>query len=51
MLSDVLNKRKTEIDNINGAIVRLGQQYGVDTHVNNLLTKMVLLKEKLYNNS
>lgn len=50
MLSDVMNKRKTEIDNINGAIVKLGEENGVDTPVNKVLTNMVLLKEKLYNN-
>ena len=45
MCSDVLNKRRTEIDNMNGAIVRLGEQYGVDTPINKVLTQMVLLKE------
>ena len=50
MLSDTMNKRKTEIDNINGAIVKLGEEHGIDTPVNKVLTNMVLLKEKLYNN-
>ena len=49
MLSDVLNKRKTEIDNINGAIVREGVKLGIDTPMNALLTRLVGLKEMQYN--
>ncbi len=48
MLSDVINKRKTEIDNINGAIVREGKKYNIETPVNALLTRLVQLKEKQY---
>ena len=49
MLSDVLNNRKTEIMNINGAIVRIGKELGVDTPYNEVVTNLILLKEKSYN--
>lgn len=49
MLSDVLNRRKTEIDNINGAIVREGVKFGIETPMNALLTRLVVLKEMQYN--
>jgi 2-dehydropantoate 2-reductase len=48
MLADVNNKRRTEISNINGAIVREGQKYNIDTPINKMLTNLVLLKEKMY---
>lgn len=48
MLADVTNKRKTEISNINGAIVREAEKYNIDTPVNRMLTNLVLLKEKMY---
>lgn len=48
MLSDVLNNRKTEIMNINGAIVRIGEELGIDTPYNRTLTNLILLKEKTY---
>lgn len=48
MLADINNKRKTEIDNINGAIVREGKKLNIDTPVNSVLTNLVLLKEKIY---
>jgi len=41
MLMDVLNQRKTEIDFINGAIVRLGKKHGIPTPVNKTLTAAV----------
>ena len=37
MLQDVLRGVKTEIDFINGAVVRLGRQYGIPTPVNQAL--------------
>ena len=49
MLADVNNKRKTEISNINGAIVREAEKLGIDTPVNKVLTNLVILKEKMYN--
>ena len=41
MLMDVLNRRKTEIDYINGAVVRLGKQHGVPTPVNATLVAAI----------
>lgn len=41
MLADVLNGRKTEIDNINGAIVREGHALGIPTPVNEVITHLV----------
>ncbi len=48
MLSDVINNRKTEIMNINGAIVRIGEKLGVDTPYNKIVTNLILLKERSY---
>jgi 2-dehydropantoate 2-reductase len=48
MLSDVINNRKTEIMNINGAIVRIGEELGVDTPYNKIVTNLILLKERSY---
>lgn len=45
MLSDVLNHRRTEIDNINGAIVREGAKLGIDTPANAMVTKLIKGKE------
>jgi len=33
MLQDILHGKKTEIDYINGAIVRLGSEYGLKHHL------------------
>lgn len=44
MLQDVLNKRETEIDRINGAIVREGKKLGIATPINTTLTKLIKLK-------
>lgn len=48
MLQDVLKKRRTEIEYINGAIVREGKRYGISTPINNALTSLVLALEKSY---
>jgi len=48
MLQDVLNKKRTEIDFINGAIVRQGKAVGIPTPVNEVLTGMVKTIEKSY---
>lgn len=48
MLADVTNKRKTEINNINGAIVRYASKFNIETPINMVLTNLVQLKEKLY---
>ena len=41
MLQDVLNKRPTEVDFINGAICREGEKEGIPTPVNRILTDLV----------
>lgn len=46
MLQDVLNKRTTEIDMINGAIVREGNLLGISTPVNKVLTNLVAVLQK-----
>ncbi len=48
MLADVLNKRKSEIMNINGAVVKIGKELNIDVSVNEILTDLILLKEKSY---
>lgn len=47
MLQDILNKRKTEIDKINGAIVKEGLKIGIKTPANLILTNLIKVKEKL----
>jgi 2-dehydropantoate 2-reductase len=47
MLQDIISKRKTEIDTINGAIVREGGKYSIGTTVNSVLTNLIRAKEKL----
>ena len=48
MLQDVLNKKRTEIDFINGAIVRQGKALGIPTPVNEVLTNIVKTIETSY---
>jgi len=47
MLQDIEAGKKTEIEYMNGAIVRHGQHLGIDIPVNSFLTDMVLALEKL----
>lgn len=49
MLADVLRKRRTEIDFINGVIVRQGQESGIPVPVNSLLVNLVKTIEESYN--
>jgi len=49
MLQDVLKKKRTEIDFINGVIVRQGQESGIPVPVNALLTDLVKTIEASYN--
>jgi len=49
MLVDVMAKRKTEIDFINGAIVRLGKKHGIPTPVNETLVAAVKGLERDFN--
>ncbi|MDR0689273.1 MAG: 2-dehydropantoate 2-reductase [Spirochaetaceae bacterium] len=46
MLQDILKGRPTEIDMINGAILREGAAWGIDVPVNGVLTKLVKFFEK-----
>ncbi len=48
MLQDVLNKKRTEIDFINGAIVRQGKALGIAVPVNEVLTNIVKTIETSY---
>jgi 2-dehydropantoate 2-reductase len=48
MLQDILAKRRTEIDAINGAVAKIGNELGVPTPVNSLLTSLVYTIESSY---
>lgn len=48
MYQDRQHHRKTEIDRINGMIVRLGQEYGIDTPYNRMLVAEIHAVEQLY---
>lgn len=50
MLQDVSVKRKTEVDVINGAIVREGRALGIPTPVNQVLTALISVAQETYNN-
>jgi 2-dehydropantoate 2-reductase len=47
MLQDILAGRRTEINQINGAIVTYGEQCGVETPINKMLTKLVMSIEQI----
>ena len=47
---DVIAKRQTEIDTLNGAVVRLGEQYGVPVPYNKAVTLLVKLIQANYDN-
>ncbi|MBW1913185.1 MAG: hypothetical protein JRI43_08550 [Deltaproteobacteria bacterium] len=48
MLQDVLNRKITEVDFINGAIVREGKTMGIPTPVNHTLTSLVQSIQESY---
>lgn len=48
MLQDVLNKKRTEIDFINGAIVRQAKSFGIPTPANETLARLVKTIEASY---
>lgn len=48
MAQDMKNRRKTEIDSVNGAISRYGRQAGIPTPANDLLTRLVKIIEENY---
>jgi 2-dehydropantoate 2-reductase len=45
MLQDLRNNKKTEIDFINGALVKKGSDAGIDTPINQVLTHLIHLRE------
>jgi 2-dehydropantoate 2-reductase len=45
MNQDLRRKRQTEIEAINGAIVRLGKELGIATPVNTTLTNLIKIAE------
>jgi len=45
---DVLRCRKTEIESLNGAVVRLGKKYGVPTPCNELVYNLIRVIEENY---
>ncbi|WP_339227161.1 2-dehydropantoate 2-reductase [Oceanobacillus sp. FSL K6-2867] len=48
MLSDILNQRKTEIEAINGAVVKEGERYGISTPYNDMILNLVKVIENSY---
>lgn len=47
MLQDILNGKRTEIDSMNGAVAVFGEQLGIATPVNCLLTQLIMAKERI----
>ena len=48
MAFDVKYKRKTEIDFISGAVSKIGKKHGIKTPLNDLMYKMIKVKEGMY---
>ncbi|HNW39437.1 MAG TPA: 2-dehydropantoate 2-reductase [Candidatus Omnitrophota bacterium] len=48
MLQDILRKKRTEVDFINGVIVRLGQELGIEVPTNKFLLDLVKTMESSY---
>lgn len=48
MLMDILRKRQTEIEVINGGIVKLGEKHGIETPVNASLAGLIRIIEQNY---
>ena len=48
MAFDVLKHRKTEIDFISGAVSKIGKKHGVKTPLNDLMYKIIKIKEGKY---
>lgn len=47
MLQDIQRGRKTEIEALNGAVIKLGRCYGVDTPVNQVIVSLLQAKEEM----
>jgi 2-dehydropantoate 2-reductase len=43
----VMRGNRTEIDALNGAIARLGEETGIPTPVNSILTQLIKVKERV----
>lgn len=48
MAQDMMNRRRTEIDFLNGAIVKYGLELGIPTPVNDTITRFVKIIEENY---
>ena len=48
MLQDVSREKETEIEIINGAVGRIGRQYGIKTPYNDFMTLMLKAKQSIY---
>lgn len=51
MLQDIINKRQTEVDFINGAIIRQAKSLNINTPTNEMLTELVKTIESNYTNA
>ncbi len=49
-LEDVRNERKTELEHLNGYLVRAGAELGVETPYNELIMRLVRSRERAYEN-
>ena len=47
MLRDIQQKKRTEIDAINGAIVEKGKEFGLHLPVNQVITNLIKVKERI----
>ena len=48
MLQDVSNKKETEIKIINGAVCKIGKEFGVETPYNEAIVDLILAKQSIY---
>jgi 2-dehydropantoate 2-reductase len=48
MRRDIERKRRTEVDALNGAIVQLGKEKGIETPVNQTITSLIHYRESQY---
>lgn len=50
MVFDVINKKKTEIESLNEAVVKEGKRLGISTPVNEMIVNIIKTMEKNYDN-
>jgi len=48
MLQDVMNRRRTEIDAINGAVVAEAEKLGVPAPINRVLSALIKVRQLTY---